>query len=227
MVGKLKYKGSILPAYKGRFVLRYTHSGEELCPFEEKTGFINFNDFSNATEITFKREKDNPVDKLAVQVLADGRFIGYLYRRSKIRPYLLDAKKKDNSVRYIARFDHLSTDPHSVTLIIAFYVPFMESEYDKLGTWPLETDRDCRKLDGRLVRLTSIPFESGKGMESYIVRNPKNNRIIGHLPLSSLAAFPFFLDPEDAICRIHIIDGVPMASVYVDRPPRPTLHTIE
>ena len=163
MMKKLKFNGSGFPVYNGKYILRRMYDDEIVCPFVSKTGYINPSWFSVNSVVEFIREKDNHVDPLALKVFADGIFIGYLYRASKIRTFLLAMKKK-SCVRYIARIRKYDSDRDKFVLSVAFYVAFDEIEYELVGQWPLVIDRKCpfktKMLSGKIFLLGELDYNS-------------------------------------------------------------------
>ena len=210
MMKALKYKGGIIPYFHGKYILRRVMRPETLCTFESKTGYIDFSSFDDRTVVTFEREKDNPVDSDAVKVLADGSFIGYFYRSSSLRPYLLASSKKDG-LRYLARFAEINPVTGRHTFTVAFYVRFDGDEYEKIGTWPLIRDkkRGKGKLNGRLFKVFDWPWQRSDeiveahevmyhdlldDLEGYpplpcVIAHVDSEEEIGHLPLESCISF--------------------------------------
>ena len=131
MIEALRHCGGIFPRVKDGFILRRVMKPETLCPFEERTGVVNFRRFGYDAEVTFQDEPDNPADREAVQVLADGLFIGYFYRSSTLRQLLRGIRRTDG-IRYLARIVH--TD-RVVRFEVAIYVRFLPEEYDLIGTY--------------------------------------------------------------------------------------------
>lgn len=131
MIEALRHCGGIFPRVRDGFILRRVMKPETLCPFEERTGVVNFRRFGYDAEVTFQDEPDNPADREAVKVLADGLFIGYFYRSSTLRQLLRGIRRTDG-IRYLARIVH--TD-RVVRFEVAIYVCFLPEEYDLIGTY--------------------------------------------------------------------------------------------
>lgn len=174
------------PVYAESFVQSAVFEDEEICPFVERTGYIDLSLLSSETEITFKREKDNPADDLAVMVLAGGVFIGYLYRLSRIRPYLL-AGKKSGCARYIARIKSIDTEKRRIRLSIAFYVKMKVFEEERLGTWLVKrsNESDCVPVTNKLLEhFCSLRFSDAGDGVTVISSLGK----VGRLPRKAVAA---------------------------------------
>lgn len=177
---------TVFPVYAESFVQSAVFEDEEICPFVERTGYIDLSLLSSETEITFSREKDNPADDLAVMVLADGVFIGYLYRPSRIRPYLL-AGKKGGCARYIARIASIDIHKRRIRLSIAFYVKMKVFEEERLGTWLVKrsTESDCVPVKNKLLNhFCSLRFSDSGDDVSVISSLGK----VGRLPRKAVAA---------------------------------------
>ena len=190
------------PVYAESFVQSAVFEDEEICPFVERTGYIDLSLLSSETEITFKREKDNPADDLAVMVLANGVFIGYLYRLSRIRPYLL-AGKKDGCSRYIARIASIDIDKRRIRLSIAFYVKMKVAEEERLGTWLVKRSKenDCVPVKNKLLEhFCSLRFSDARDDVTVI----SSLGMVGRLPRKAVAALKNYRnsDPVAKVVKI-------------------------
>lgn len=133
-----------LPYSVGKEYVLLTHfHPENVCPFEERTGPVDFTLFSlRDSVVTFEREPDNPVDPDAVKILVDGKWVGYFYRTSYVRSQLLRCFRNPGRFYIMGKLENIEPAEGKLRINVGVYEKLCPDEYQSLGEFPLKDSRN-------------------------------------------------------------------------------------
>ena len=123
-----------------RYLKDYIHN-ENVCILERVTGRVNLFSIRPDDEVFFEAEPDNTYDPGAIKVYVRDKWVGYLYRRSKIRRYLNNRENLNDIYR--ASVSWVDRQEHELRIKFCVYSPFRVDDFIELGEFDLvNCDKD-------------------------------------------------------------------------------------
>lgn len=134
---------SLVPRYLslwGRYLKDFIYN-EKVCILERVTGRIDLFSIWADDEVFFEAEPDNTYDPGAIKVYIRDKWVGYLYRWSKIRRYL---NNRDNlNDIYRASVSWIDRQKNELRIKFCVYSPFRLDDFNELGEFNLiNCDKD-------------------------------------------------------------------------------------
>lgn len=116
------------------YILEEQLGPETVCPFEEKTGVIDYAVFDPDTSVvTIEAEPDNPVDPFALKVLIDNIWVGYFYRRSGVRTKILEAMNSSRKAFLLGRIASMDDYTGKLEICIGIYRKVKMKRFRSIG----------------------------------------------------------------------------------------------
>ena len=116
------------------YILEEQLGPETVCPFEEKTGVIDYAVFDPDTSVvTIEAEPDNPVDPFALKVLIDNIWVGYFYRRSGVRTKILEAMNSSRKSFLLGRIASMDDYTGRLDICIGIYRKVKMKRFRSVG----------------------------------------------------------------------------------------------
>jgi hypothetical protein len=193
----------LIPDHFGDYKIAYHYKGEEIA----LPNIENCMSVKMASELSFENEPTNEYDKKAIRIIADGKFIGYVYK-GKIQDMIHDfTKRKEPIYAILQSFDDIN---NKVSMFIAFYRnPFeiyskCESIKTKLVKCSKKVDEYTNRQDNfcGVKRGDTITIEYNEEYETYVALDECGGEL-GEISKSISAKIKEREDMDEPICIVE------------------------